>query len=379
LSIVELKTQSWYFIFQVIQVFLVTTFTSGASAVASQIVQDPTQAPLLLAKNLPKASNFYISYFILQGLMTAALQLLNVVPLLMNVVVGRFDKTPRKQYNRWTTLAGLGWGSTYPKFTNLGVIAVSYSCIAPLVLGFATIGFALIYFGFRYNFLFVFGLPIDMKGENYPKALQQLLTGVYLATICLIGLFAIGTSNSVAGAGPLALMVVFLVILIVVHVFANIALQPLMSHLPIELLAQNEQSVASKMEEGEEEKVWRPTTDSKDHKSNRLAEMAKKYVSSSSAKSQGLLGEVHDDLPSSDRSDLDGAYEQPAFAADDKTFVWLADDHQDVGLARTLLTENRKVGIDGSTDAAWVNEKGKVEWDQENVERVPIREKMKFW
>ncbi|RYD63905.1 MAG: hypothetical protein EOP84_33195, partial [Verrucomicrobiaceae bacterium] len=41
LSAVELKTQSWYFIFQVIQVFLMTTFTSGASAVVSQVIDDP--------------------------------------------------------------------------------------------------------------------------------------------------------------------------------------------------------------------------------------------------------------------------------------------------------------------------------------------------
>lgn len=67
LSQVELKTQSWYFAFQVIQVFLITTFTSGAATVASQIVSDPTGAVQLLAQNLPKASNFYISYFVLYG------------------------------------------------------------------------------------------------------------------------------------------------------------------------------------------------------------------------------------------------------------------------------------------------------------------------
>lgn len=64
---VALRVQSWYFPFQVIQVFLVTTFASGASSVASQIVQNPSSAVTLLAKNLPKASNFYIAYFILFG------------------------------------------------------------------------------------------------------------------------------------------------------------------------------------------------------------------------------------------------------------------------------------------------------------------------
>lgn len=120
---VEMKVQGWYFPFQVIQVFLVTTFASGASSVVTEIINDPSTAASLLASNLPKASNFYISYFILFGLMTAAMQLLNVVPLLFALFLGKIlDKTPRKMYNRYVNLAGLGWGSLYPKFTNLGVI-----------------------------------------------------------------------------------------------------------------------------------------------------------------------------------------------------------------------------------------------------------------
>ena len=107
-----------------------TTFASGAASVASQIVSDPTSAVSLLAQNLPKASNFYISYFILFGLMTAAMQLLNVAPLLFFLILGKIlDKTPRKMYNRYVNLGGLGWGSLYPKFTNLGVIGKKNSAI----------------------------------------------------------------------------------------------------------------------------------------------------------------------------------------------------------------------------------------------------------
>ena len=52
---------------------------------------------------------------------------------------------------------------TYPKFTLLGVIAVTYSCIAPLILGFATIGISLFYVMFRYNFLFVLGAKLSPR------------------------------------------------------------------------------------------------------------------------------------------------------------------------------------------------------------------------
>jgi hypothetical protein len=125
LSAVELKTQTWYMAFQVIQVFLVTTFASGASSVVAQIIKDPTSATTLLAQNLPHASNFYISYFIVQGLGIASGDLLNIGALAMFTVVGKFlDKSPRKMFKRYITLAGLGWGSLYPKFGNLAIIGM---------------------------------------------------------------------------------------------------------------------------------------------------------------------------------------------------------------------------------------------------------------
>ncbi|KAK5166731.1 phosphate metabolism protein 7 [Saxophila tyrrhenica] len=231
----QLKVQGWYFPFQVIQVFLITTFSSGAAAVVGDIIDDPTQAPTLLAQNLPRASNFYISYFIIFGLLTASLQFLNIAPLLFFLILGKIlDKTPRKQYNRFVSLAGVGWGALYPKFTNLGVIALAYSCIAPLVLGFATVGFFLLYLGFRYNVLFTLGTQVSTRGESYARALQQLTTGIYLSEICLIGLFAIGTSSTNMAIGPLVLMIICLAGTIVWHVFMNRSLQKLRDDLPSE-------------------------------------------------------------------------------------------------------------------------------------------------
>jgi calcium permeable stress-gated cation channel len=387
LSAVEMKVQSWYFVFQVIQVFLVTTFASGAAAVASQIVSDPSIAVSLLAENLPKASNFYISYFVLQGLMVFALTLLNIVPFLMINVLGKFlDKTPRKQYNRWMTLAGLGWGSVYPKFTNLGVIALSYSCIAPLVLGFATIGFALIYLGFRYNFLFVFGMKADMKGENYPKALQQLLVGAYLSTMCLIGLFAIRTADYRAAIGPLVISVVFLIVLIVAQVVIHIGLGPLKSQIPLSLLAENREStlmssdpeIAEKEGQTGEAGIWRPTVDLNKAKGNFLTRKFEGMIDKARFKAQSLLSDTQArEKPSYLPEDLQNAYMHPALAAQRKPFVWLARDN--LGLSKVLVDGNRKAGVDSTDDGAWLNEQGKVEWNTDQPTKAPIYEEARIW
>lgn len=246
LSAVELRTQNSYFGFQVVQVFLVTTLTSAASASVTSILCKPGDAPNLLATNLPKASNFYISYFVLQGLTISSGALLGIAGLILFKLLGKFlDTTPRKMYKRWSSLSSLGWGTVFPIYTNLTVIAITYSIIAPLVLGFATIGLYLIYIAYRYNLLFVFNSNIDTKGLVYPRALQQTTTGVYLAVVCLIGLFGIKQAP-----GPIILMVIFLIFIILFHMSLNSALDPLLKFLPKSLEAEEESLLAAEENAG---------------------------------------------------------------------------------------------------------------------------------
>ncbi|KAE8147936.1 hypothetical protein BDV25DRAFT_159328 [Aspergillus avenaceus] len=238
---VELTTQNFYFTFQVVQVFLVVTLASSASSVVSDIISKPTTAAQLLAQKIPTASNFYISYIILQGLSFSSGALLQISGLILGKVLGRLlDNTPRKMYTRWSSLAGLGWGTVYPAFTFLVVIAITYSCIAPLVLGFATIGLYLFYFAYRYNMLYVSNADIDTQGKNYVRALQHITVGCYLLNVCLIGLFAIATGADRIALGPLVLMIIFLVFTVIYHVSFNQAMDPLINYLPKNLEAEEE-------------------------------------------------------------------------------------------------------------------------------------------
>ena len=107
---------------QVIQLFLVVSIASSTTAVISQLVDNPTSVTTILASNLPKSSNFFFSYLLLQGLAFSAGTLLQIVALVLFYLLSKFDGTPRKRWTRFNTLPGLGWGTTYPVFTNLAVI-----------------------------------------------------------------------------------------------------------------------------------------------------------------------------------------------------------------------------------------------------------------
>ncbi|KAK4199435.1 hypothetical protein QBC40DRAFT_82355 [Triangularia verruculosa] len=236
ISGVELFTQNAYFAFQVVQVFLVATLASSAPAVIQQIIDAPDQTPSILAQGLPKASNLYITYFIVQGLTIATSVLTQVVGFFIFTLLYKFlAGTPRALYEKWSNLSAISWGSTLPVYTNIVVIAITYSCIAPLMLGWATVAMFLFYFAWRYNVFFVTDTQIDTRGLIYPKALKQLFVGLYLAEICMIGLFATSTSP-----GPAILMLAFLIFTVLFHISLNNALDPLLYNLPMSLLAEEE-------------------------------------------------------------------------------------------------------------------------------------------
>lgn len=126
LAAIELRTQNFYFAFQVIQVFLVATLASAASATAAKIAANPSQATALLSQNLPKASNFYLSFIIVQGLTLSATAVAQIVGVIIFKILGKLlDNTPRKMFTRFSNLAGLGWGTVLPIYTNLLVISKS--------------------------------------------------------------------------------------------------------------------------------------------------------------------------------------------------------------------------------------------------------------
>jgi calcium permeable stress-gated cation channel len=372
---VELSTQNWYMAFQVVQVFLVSTFASGAASVVTQIIAKPETATTLLAENLPLASNYFIAYFILQGLGIAAGNLLNIGALVVLTLVAKFlDKSPRKMFKRYMTLSGLGWGSLYPKFGNMGIIAITYSIISPLLLGFATIGFGLIYLAVRYNAFYVLSNNIDTRGRAYALVLQQLMTGVYLGEVCLIGLFAINTAP-----GPIVLMAVFLVFTTIYHAAINHALKPLQQYLPDSL-------------DGDDQVAMFTTSDHKSYDASKLdvppSEAQTIAPKKFHAKKADFFSRIFDPRkfkshqivkslvpnwlpPQYEAEDAELAYFNPAITSPVPQ-LWVVRDEMGIS-AREVKDSSEVVPI--TDDLARFDEKHKVVWDQERPENAPIYEK----
>ncbi|OJD37492.1 phosphate metabolism protein [Diplodia corticola] len=264
----ELETQGYWFIFLFVQVFLVVTLSSGITSTIDQIINSPLDVPQILAENLPKGSNYFFSYLLLQALYGSAQQLVQLPQLFMWFVMGKIlDDTARAKFNRQKTLPNTMWGTLFPVHTNFCCIVIIYSIITPFMLIFGTFVAALFWVVYRYNSFYVLRWSVDSGGLYFPRAVNQMFTGLYVMQLCLIGLFFLvrDQKGNVVCAPHAIVMIVTLILTVIYQYMLNKSLGPLFKFVPITMEdeAQERQeafeaALAKKWEELEEEEHEKP-------------------------------------------------------------------------------------------------------------------------
>lgn len=238
--LVEISVQRYYFFFLFVQLFLVVSIASALTQFFALFtsVSGWTNVPSLLGTNIPKASNYFFSYMLLQALSVSAGALLQVGSLIgWFVLAPIFDSTARSKFKRQTNLSNIQWGTFFPVYTNLACIGLIYSVISPLILIFNIITFSLFWFAYRYNTLYVTRFTRDTGGLLYPNAINTTFVGLYVMEIALIGMFFLvrDQDGNVACSGQAIGMIVIFLLTGGYQYLLNDAFGPLFRYLPITL------------------------------------------------------------------------------------------------------------------------------------------------
>ncbi|KAH5451256.1 hypothetical protein HBI30_132720 [Parastagonospora nodorum] len=227
----ELLVQNFYFAFVFVQLFLVVSISTGLTTAIQKIVDNPISVPQTLAENLPKAANYFFSYMILQALSISSGTLLQIGAVVVIVFLRFLDTTPREKVSRVLSRPGINWGTMIPVYTNFGAIGIIYSVVSPLILIMMLITFSLFWFTYRYQMIYVSYAKAETNGLVYPKAINQLFTGLYFLQLCLIGLFFLQEDGECV---PHAIiMIVTLSFTVLYQIVLNRAFGPLFTYLPI--------------------------------------------------------------------------------------------------------------------------------------------------
>ncbi|KAL6157859.1 hypothetical protein ACJQWK_07626 [Exserohilum turcicum] len=231
----ELLVQNFYFAFVFVQLFLVVSISTGITTAIDDLLNDPLSVPQTLAKNLPKAANYFFSYMILQALSISSGTLLQIGAVVIIIFLRFMDTTPREKVSRVLQRPGINWGTMIPVYTNFGAIGLIYSVVAPLILIMMLITFCLFWFTYRYQMIYVSYAKAETNGLIFPKAVNQLFTGLYFLELCLVGLFFLQEDEAGnQSCFPHAIvMIIMLIFTALFQMVLNRAFGPLFTYLPI--------------------------------------------------------------------------------------------------------------------------------------------------
>jgi hypothetical protein len=251
------------------------------------------------------------------------------------------------------------------------------------MLGFATVGLFLFYVAFRYNILFVSRSQVDTQGLIYPRALQQLMVGVYLGEVCMIGLFA-----TALAWGPLVLTIIFLIFTILFHMSLNKALGPLLYTLPKTLEAEEESyrgldieangtspSITNEKQSNSVDKTAPAISSAPHAKPSILAKFLKPHIYTDYATLRRLVPEGAVDYHNyySETVERD-AYYPPSVKAE-TPIIWIPRDI--AGVSKQEVAHTQKV-IAITDEGAELDEKNKLVWDHEGA-RPPVWEEKIYY
>jgi len=134
---VENSVQLYYFIFLFVQVFLVVSLSASITTVIEELLSRVESVPVVLAQNLPKASNYFFSYFIIQASSTVTITLLHGNELFNFVLSRILDKTARQKWTRSESVHLKSWGTFIPVYTNLACIGMSLPQLSWPILNYS--------------------------------------------------------------------------------------------------------------------------------------------------------------------------------------------------------------------------------------------------
>ena len=212
-SEVQMRAFSRYFLFQVINVFLVTTIAGSIFDTIAIIIENPESAFEMLGNSLPRMSSFFITFVTIKTFLGLGFELVRTMALVQ--ATARFLlfpnatlRTKRTPICAMRAIDDPGWFPFHKILAQdmlVVVISVVFAVVAPLV----TLPCALFCLCSRilwtHHHLYVFESVFESGGMFWPKIFRRFVFGLIIAQMTITGQFILKEARHEAYA-TIALM-----------------------------------------------------------------------------------------------------------------------------------------------------------------------------
>ena len=355
--------------------FLVVSISGGLVGFLSNAAESLASIPSQLAQTLPRAANYFMSYVLVKALTGSSSALLQPVTLCAQLLSDSRDITPRQKWQRQARFASIEWACLFPPLTNIAVIGIAFSVIAPMVLPFVLFAFVLYWFAHRYNVLYVYRYDYESGGRFFVAALNQLFTGLYVMELCLIGHFFVATDeggksacvpHGIATIAVLALTAAY-------QVYMNRTFQSLMDYLPVcggaceEVSTDDQSRNQNRYDRGDPSERCRVDTPRIRGRPGERSDAGRAGCEEGNQSTERRSSAEAAGYHVTERSGLTlrDIYESVdkivwSYADTPQPIIWIPRDEYGISADEILSTARRTDNIRMSDDGAWLDDAGKV-------------------
>jgi hypothetical protein len=216
-SEVQMRAFSRYFMFQVLNVFLVTAVAGSIFDTIAIIVENPESAFEMLGNSLPRMSSFFITLVTMKtflGLGAELVRFLSIVQSTIRFTILR-NATLRKKKSPVLALRAIDDPGWFPFHKILAqdmlvvVISVVFAVVAPIVL----LPCALFCLSSRilwtHHHLYVYESVFESGGQFWPKVFRRFVFGLIIAQMTITGQFILKEARHEAYATILLMFITY--------------------------------------------------------------------------------------------------------------------------------------------------------------------------
>lgn len=196
-SDIQMQAFSRYFLFQVLNVFLVTTIAGSIFDTIAIIIENPEQAFAMLGNSLPRMSSFFITFVTIKAFLALGLELVRCVSLVQAVIrCIIFPKatlrTKRTSICALRSIDDPGWFPFHKVLAQdmlVVVVSVVFAVVAPLVLlpcGLFCLFSRILW---THHHMYIYEAVFESGGQFWPKIFRRFVFGLIIAQMTITGQF----------------------------------------------------------------------------------------------------------------------------------------------------------------------------------------------
>eukprot|EP01062_Namystynia_karyoxenos_P068860 TRINITY_DN6396_c0_g1_i1.p1 TRINITY_DN6396_c0_g1~~TRINITY_DN6396_c0_g1_i1.p1 ORF type:complete len:796 (+),score=264.54 TRINITY_DN6396_c0_g1_i1:87-2390(+) len=200
-SLLQLAVLEKLYMFEVLNVFFVTALSSALLQSIEAIVDSPGSTPKLLGEAIPKVSTTFTSYVTMQALGRYSMEILRVVPFILGPILGMRSAYTEEEKGKCEDPGyGSGFGVWSAAPLLIFTISIIYSVIAPLILPFAVLFFAVCLIILTHQLLFTYRPMYQFNGRLWPTLFTRAVVGLFIMQMTMVGVLSLKYAKA---QGPL--------------------------------------------------------------------------------------------------------------------------------------------------------------------------------